>query len=72
MSQHSNADEVYIFSEGKEEAEAIYDLNDPDARYAVAQREGQLERDGEVGYTQFQDVKMRVNEELNEMMKSRR
>ena len=58
--------------EGKEEAEAIYDLNEPDARYAVAQREGQLERDGEVGYTQFQDVKMRVNEELNEMMKARR
>jgi len=72
LSQHSSADEVYIFSEGKEEAEAIYDLNDPDARYAVAQREGQLERDGEVGYTQFQDVKMRVNEELNEMMKARR
>jgi len=72
LSQHSGADEVYIYSEGKEEAEAIYDLNDPDARYAIVQREEQLKRDGELDYTEFQDVKMRLNEELNEMMKSRR
>ena len=71
LSQHSGADEVYIYSEGKEEAAAIYDLNDPDARYAIAQREEQLKRDGELDYTQFQDVKMRLNEELNEMMKGK-
>jgi len=72
LGQHSNADEVYIMADGREEAEAIYDMNDPDARFSVAEREAHLERDGELNYTEFSDVKRRVNEQINEMMKARR
>jgi hypothetical protein len=72
LGQHSNADEVYIMTDGREEAEAIYDMNDPDARFAVVEREAHLAREGELNYTEFSDVKRRVNEQINEMMKARR
>tara|TARA_B100000519_G_C14257018_1_gene445532 strand:- start:3234 stop:4268 length:1035 start_codon:yes stop_codon:yes gene_type:complete len=72
LGAHSGADEVYVVTEGKEEAEAVYDMNDGEAMYNVSERFATLERDGEIDYTAFGDVKRRLNEQMNDMMKSRR
>lgn len=70
---HQNADEVFIMTRSREETDAVYNLNEGEAKMRVKSRNIELKKAGKEGikYEKFNDVKLRVINEASEKFGNR-
>lgn len=66
-----NAKEIFIMADNKERAGDIFDLNDPNSRAIIQQREHVIQTKEKVQDFEFMDIKMDLQQKKNEMFKSK-
>jgi hypothetical protein len=63
----NNASEVFVFAETQEDAKAVYNLNDGNARSKIASRRKEIESKGQVKEAELSDVKRDLKIQMNQL-----
>jgi len=66
-----NSGEVFVMAQDKENAEEIYNMNNPLARGTLRQREAQIEGADSMDFKELQDVKQDISIQRQQMLSDR-
>jgi hypothetical protein len=65
------AQEVFVFAPNREDANKVYDLNDPDSRRKIQQRQKMIEARGSVDAKDLPDTQMELRKQQMDEYKSK-
>ena len=63
--------EVFVFAPTREDADKVYDLNDPDARIKLRQRQNVIDQRGEVEAQDLPDTQLELRQQQMEEYKAK-